>query len=34
MVSLVIGGKGKQIKYIMAESDTKVVANQPIDKMT
>ncbi|EAR94501.3 KH domain protein (macronuclear) [Tetrahymena thermophila SB210] len=34
MVSLVIGIKGKQINQIMNESNTKVVANQPINKMT
>jgi len=34
MVSLVIGVRGKQIKQIMAESGAKVIANQPINKMT
>ena len=34
MVSLLIGTKGHQINKIMRESYTKIVVNQPINKMT
>lgn len=34
MVSLLIGSKGHQINKIMKESDTTIVVNQPINRMT
>jgi hypothetical protein len=34
MISLLIGTKGYQINKIMRESQTTIVVNQPINKMT
>ena len=34
MVSLLIGSKGRQINSIMRDSNTNIIVNQPIHKMT